>query len=184
MKKNYYPITAAAVKYWKKEVKSGNLRVATSGDKIYIVNSYNAFVIPNNNYIYSELVQPATLHPAPEDGDAYIFQNGEMRKDIATRVADIVERILSADAGTVERTRFSVDTSDGVTCRIYKLSGGNLAMVNANYDSMVDLTYKHTATMANDKAPAVFRFEHFTAVILPMHPRSLGDWVSQLTEVR
>lgn len=184
MKKNYYPITAAAVKYWKKEVKNGNLRIATSGDKIYIVNSYNAFVIPNNNYIYSELVQPAALHPAPADGIAYIWRNSEMREERAADTINIVERILSADAGTVERTRFSVDADKSTTCRVYKLSDGKLAMVNTNYDSMVDLTYKHTATMANDKAPAVFRFEHFTAILLPVHPRSLGEWVNQLVEVR
>lgn len=182
MKKGTYFITAAAVKHWKKEVKSGNLRIATSGDKIYIVNSYNAFVIPNNNYIYSELVQPASLHPAPADGIAYIWRNGEMREDRAADTVNLVERIISADAGIVERTRFSVDTSDGKTCRIYKLSGGALAMVNADYDSMVDFTFKHAATMASDKSPAVFRSEHFTAVLLPVHPRSLGGWVSQLTE--
>ena len=183
MKKHTYFITAAAVKYWKKEVKSGNLRVATSGDKIYIVNGFNAFVIPNNNYIYSELVQPATLHPMPADGSAYIWQNGKMREDRAADTVNIVERILSANADTVERTRFSVDTGNDTTCRIYKLSGGPLAMVNVNYDAMVDFTFAHTATMANNKALAVFRSGEFIAVLLPVHPRALGDWVNQLAEV-
>lgn len=184
MKKHTYFITAAATKYWKKEVKSGNLRIATSGEKIYIVNGYNAFVIPNNNYIFSELVQPATLCPAPADGSAYIWRNGKMQEDRAADTVNIVERILSANTGAVERTRFSVDAGGDKTCRIYKLSNDSLGMIDVKYESMVDFTFSHTATMANNKAPAVFHSGEFIAVLLPVHPRSLGDWVNQLAEVK
>lgn len=184
MKKHTYFITAAAVKYWKNEVKSGNLRIATSGDKIYIVNSFNAFVIPNNNYIYSELVQPATLHPMPADGSAYIWQNGKMREDRAADTVNLVERIISANAAAVERSRFTADYGGGEVCRIYKFSGGTLAGINVKYDAMVDFTFSHTATMASNRSPAVFRSGDFIAVLLPLNLPALGDWVNQLVEVR
>lgn len=183
MKKTRFFITAEATKYWKKEVKNGVLRVATSGEKIYIVNGYNAFVIPNNNHVFETLVQPATLRPAPEDGRAYFWSNGTMREDDAKSTVELVEKILAAGVNDpVYRTQFCVDTAT-TTCRIFKLNSGTLAAIDTRFDVMVDYTFSHGATMANNKAPAVFRSDDFAAILPPVNLTTLGDQVRKLAEV-
>lgn len=180
MKNNFF-VTSAATKYWKKEVKNGRLHVATQGDKIYIVNSCSAFVIPNNQYIFAELVQPATMRPAPADGAAHIWRNGDFREDTAAGTVDLVTCILNAaqDAAPVERTRFSVDIEKD-THRVYKLTGGAAAMVNSKYDCMVDRTFRHTAKMANNKAPLILSDGEFTGILMPVHPGNLPGWIAEL----
>ena len=180
MKKHNYFITNEAVKYWKKEAKSGRLHVARSGDKTYIVNSYSAFVIPANPLLYENLVQPATLRPGPEDGKSQIWKNGEYYEEPATETVRMVENILSENTDTVNRTPFTMDVETGVI-RIYKLASGALAGINVKYDAMVDFSFGHTAVMANPKAPAVFRSGDFTALLLPVYKPELETWARALT---
>lgn len=182
MKKANYFITAAATKYWKKEVKGGNLRIATTEEKIYILNGYNAFVIPNNKYIFADLVQPATMRPAPEVGRAHIWINGNMSEGSAKETTDIVDRILSADTAAVKRTQFTVDTTNGDNLRIYKLESGKIVGINSKYDSMIDFRIPCTSTMATPRTPAVFVSADITAIICPVHLGKLEEWAQALTE--
>lgn len=177
--KNYYFITNAAVKYWKKEVKNGNLRVATLEGQIYIVNSYNAFIIPAG--LYSAMVQPATLQAAPEEGRAYIWKNGKFSTGDAADVAAIVTRAIDPDAPNAERTAFSVDHKTGAA-RIYKLEGGELAPISGEFDAMLNHDYRHTIQARSTKSAFVFKTDGITAVIMPIYYRPLNDEIKKLVK--
>lgn len=183
MKKNDFFITGNATKYWKKEVKNGRLQIATKEDKIYILNGYNAFIIPNNAFVYELLVQPATLRPAPEDGRAHIWINGIMREDSAADTINIIDRLLTAETAPVERTRWTVDAGDDKTLRIYKRQRGDVIGIDTKYDSMVDFSFRHSGTMAGNKCPAIFTSGDFIALLLPVNNPSITDWARALLEV-
>lgn len=180
MKKSDFFITGNATKYWKKEVKNGRLQVATKDDKIYILNGYNAFVIPNNAFVYELLVQPATLRPAPENGRAHIWNNGIMREDRAEGTINIFERLLAAETAPAERTRWIVDADDDKTCRVYKRQRGDIVGIDTKYDSMVDFTFNHTATMAGNKCPVIITSGEFVALLMPVYLAKLGDWARDI----
>lgn len=179
MKKASFFITSEATKYWKKEVKNGRLQVATKGDKIYILNNYNAFIIPNNPYVYAELVQPATLRPAPEDGRAFIWLHGGLREDSADDTVNIIERNIEEGTGAAERTRFTVDV-ETAAYRVYKAANGQLAAVNAKYDSMVEHSFSHELTMKDQHSPAILRDGDFLALLLPCRQSRLESWARDL----
>ena len=183
--KNFTFITKDATKYWKKEVssKKGRLQIATNGDKIYIVNSYNAFIIPNNAALYALLVQPATLMPAPEDGAAHIWINGDFRKDSAASTVSMIENTLSASGNPVSRSGFIIDGKNNDQLRVFKLSDGSLSSINIKYDAMLDFSLPYSATMKNTKAPAVFRSGDFTGILLPVFFPELSNRVRDLLGV-
>lgn len=184
MKKNNYFITNEAVKYWKKEIKNGHFRVATEGESIYLVNGYNAFVIPNNAYIFAELVQPATLRPAPEEGRAYIWQNGNSREEAAAVTTNIVKRVLNNDAPPVKRTPLVCDSKcKGGAVRVYKLENGDCAGIDTRFDAMVDFSFSHTARMTSDRSPAVITSGDFIAVLLPVHMPELPGLIRSVAGV-
>jgi hypothetical protein len=181
MKKQKQFITNNAVKYWKKEVKSGRLHVATQGEKIYILNGYNAFVIPNNKYLFETLVQPATLRPAPEDGRAYIWISGEMREEPAQNTVDIVERSITAAEHEATRTPVIYEYKENAH-RIYKLHNGDLVAINEKYDSMVDFSFSVSLKMNKRIAPLIVTHGEITAVLMPVNIESLKLKINGLLE--
>ena len=130
--------------------------------------------------VFADLVQPATLRPAPEDGKAYKWIGGIFYEESADYTTDLIDRILTAETAGVTRTRWTVEDSSGRTCRIYRRKRGDLIGFNTDYDNMVNWEFEPVGTMAANKAAAVWRYGEFVALLMPVYLDRLEEWAKEL----
>lgn len=183
MFKNLF-ITKQAQKHWKKEIAKGHLQIAAHEDKIYLLNTYNAFIVPQNTLMYEYLIQPATLRPAPDGGEAQVWHNGTYYQAAAAETIHIIKGIMEKSSNAVTRTPFSFDDENEQTLRIYTLPDGQHITINQKYDAMIDHKQDCHITGSGPKSPIVFTdaSELFTAILLPVLCARLDAHIQALAE--
>lgn len=164
--KNKYMLTKEVTKYWKKAIKTDTVMVTRCDDKIYILNGYNAFIIPAAPIVWDDIVRPALAMEAPENGAAFQFVRGEKQAVTQADIINIIEK-NTQDKTPAMRTPFTYDTANG-SLRLYKNANDTLSAVSTKYDAMIDYALADNVYCGGRYAPVVFEAAYFTALLMPV----------------
>lgn len=164
--KNRYMLTKEVTKYWKKAIQTDAVMVTRRDDKIYILNGYNAFIIPALPVVWDEIVRPALAMEMPENNAAFQFVKGEKQAAVQADIINIIEK-CTQDKTPAMRTPFTYDAANG-SLRLYKNANDALTAVSTKYDAMIDYALADNIYCGGRCSPVVFETICFTALLMPV----------------